>query len=278
MSNSEKAIEKAKGALVKKEEAKQPTTISQWLSSEGFKAQMALVLPKHIESDRMARICLGAIRQNPKLGQCNVNSLLGAVMQSAMLGLEPSSLGHCYFVPYGQEVQFILGYKGMIELMMRSGKTTGINVEIIYENDEIDVDLGVNRKLNHKPYYLCGKKEKGEPIAVYMTVQWANGQMWFNIVGMDEVWQHKAKSKSANSSNSPWHTDEEAMIKKTAVRISSKYVPQSLEWRTLDSNRVNLEEVDESVKNIDESHLLALPTENIIDVDPETGEVLREQA
>ena len=269
MSNTEKALSKAKEtmALAKKEE--KPKTIGDWLSSEGFKNQMALVLPKHIESDRMARICLGAIRQNPKLGRCNLNSLLGAVMQSAMLGLEPSSLGHCYFVPYGQEVQFILGYKGMIELMMRSGKTTGINVEIIYENDEFDVDLGVNRKLNHKPYYLCGKKEKGEPIAVYMTVQWANGQMWFNIVGMDEVWQHKAKSKSAHSNSSPWFTDEEAMIKKTAVRISAKYVPQSLEWRTLDSNIVNVDDVDESIKNIDENNFIDLPQEDIIEIESE---------
>ena len=79
--------------------------------------QFATALPKHINSDRFVRIAITTIRQNPKLAQCNQESLLGALMVSAQLGLEPGVLGQCYLIPYGRECQFQIGYKGMIELL-----------------------------------------------------------------------------------------------------------------------------------------------------------------
>lgn len=77
---------------------------------EAGKEQFASALPKHLSSERFTRIAITCVRQNPKLAQCSVPSLLGALMTSAQLGLEPSStLGQVYLIPYKNECQLQLG-------------------------------------------------------------------------------------------------------------------------------------------------------------------------
>src|SRR5690606_30662561 len=71
---------------------------------ERMKPQIARALPKHMDPDRLARIATTVLRQTPQLGQCTPESLLGALMTCAQLGLEPGPLGHAYLVPYGREV------------------------------------------------------------------------------------------------------------------------------------------------------------------------------
>ncbi|WP_202630600.1 recombinase RecT, partial [Deinococcus alpinitundrae] len=83
-------------------------------------------------------------RKNPMLKECTPESLLGAVMQAAQVGLEPDALGSAYLVPYYnknknvKEVQLQIGYKGLIELVRRSGQVTSIVANEVYENDEFD--------------------------------------------------------------------------------------------------------------------------------------------
>ena len=97
---------------------KKPKTIFDVIQA-GAK-QFATALPKHINSDRFVRIAITTIRQNPKLAQCSQESLLGALMVSAQLGLEPGTLGQCYLIPFENkklgkvECQFQIGYKGLI--------------------------------------------------------------------------------------------------------------------------------------------------------------------
>ena len=83
----------ANGTSVAKKENKSKTIFD--VIQTGAK-QFATALPKHINSDRFVRIAITTIRQNPKLAQCNQASLLGALIVSAQLGLEPGVLGQCY--------------------------------------------------------------------------------------------------------------------------------------------------------------------------------------
>jgi len=100
---------------------------------ESQKGSLAAVLPKHVSADRMLKIALGALRTTPKLMNCSVESLMGAVVHCSQLGLEPNTpLGHAYLIPFDNrkkgvtEVQIVLGYKGLIDLArrMRSARTT----------------------------------------------------------------------------------------------------------------------------------------------------------
>ena len=61
---------------------------------------ISAVLPKHVTAERMTRIALNVIRSNPKLLECDINSLMGAVMESAKLGLEPGLMGQSYLIPF----------------------------------------------------------------------------------------------------------------------------------------------------------------------------------
>ncbi len=203
-------------------------TIAAYLKKMGPEIEKAL--PKHMDADRMARIALTTIRTNPKLLECSVPSLLGAVMQAAQLGLEPGLVGHCYLVPFkngktGQsDVQFIIGYKGMIDLARRSGQIENIYAHAVYSNDEFDYELGLEPKLKHKPYM---NGDRGEFIGVYAVAHFKGGGYQFEFMPKEEIEKRRKRSKAANAG--PWVTDYEEMAKKTVIRHMWKYLPISIE-------------------------------------------------
>lgn len=141
-------MEKAKNSLLAKKEnsvatAKKPRIVVDLVQS--MQKQFEIALPKHINSERFVRIAITSIRQNPKLAKCSQESLLGALMTSAQLGLEPGILGQAYLIPYGNNVQFQIGYKGMIELLRRSGQLSDIYACEIRKNDDFQITLGLHR-------------------------------------------------------------------------------------------------------------------------------------
>jgi recombination protein RecT len=202
-------------------------TIAAYLKKMGPEIEKAL--PKHMDADRMARIALTTIRTNPKLLECSVPSLLGAVMQAAQLGLEPGLVGHCYFVPFkngktGQsEVQFIIGYKGMIDLARRSGNIESIYAHAVYENDTFEYEYGLHPKLVHKP----AMTDRGAFIGAYAVAHFKDGGYQFEFMPKEEIEKRRKRSKAANAG--PWVTDYEEMAKKTVIRHMWKYLPISIE-------------------------------------------------
>ena len=182
-------------------------------------------LPSHLDPNRLARIVTTEIRRNPKLLKCKKESLLGALMLSAQLGLEPGPLGHCYYVPYKDECQFIIGYKGMIDLARRSGQISSIYAEVVCENDEFEYELGLNPTLVHKP----NLKDRGAPIAYYGVAKFRDGGYLIHVMSKEDVEKRRQRSAAAKSSFSPWVTDYNEMAKKTVIRSMFKYLPVSPE-------------------------------------------------
>lgn len=196
-------------------------TIAGYLKKMGPEIERAL--PKHMDADRLGRIALTTIRTTPKLLECNLPSLMGAVMQAAQLGLEPGLIGHCYIIPYGKEATFIIGYKGMIDLARRSGQIQNIYAHAVYENDEFEYELGLEPKLVHKP--AAGNRGKME--YVYAVAHFKDGGYQFEVMDMQEIEKRRGRSKAAK--NGPWVTDFEEMAKKTVIRHMWKYLPISVE-------------------------------------------------
>lgn len=217
---------KANGS--QKAPASPANTIAAYLKKMGPEIEKAL--PSHMNPDRMARIALTTIRTNPKLLEASIPSLLGAVMQAAQLGLEPGLIGHCYLVPFrngktGQtDVQFIIGYKGMIDLARRSGQIENIYAHAVYSNDEFDYELGLEPKLKHKPYM---EGDRGEFIGAYAVAHFKDGGYQFEFMPKSEIEKRRQRSKAAK--NGPWVTDFEEMAKKTVIRHMWKYLPISIE-------------------------------------------------
>ena len=86
------------------------------------------------KSDQFIASLLSIVNNNKLLSNADNNSILTAAMKAATLNLpiEPS-LGFAYIVPYKRQAQFQLGYKGLIQLAIRSGQVKNINSGVIYK-------------------------------------------------------------------------------------------------------------------------------------------------
>lgn len=229
--------------------------------------QFATALPKHINTDRFVRIAITTIRQNPKLAQCNQESLLGALMVSAQLGLEPGVLGQCYLIPYGRECQFQIGYKGMIELLRRSGQLKDIYAYSVYENDDFEITYGLDRNLIHKP----NLENKGNFLGCYCVAILKDGAKAFEYMTKEEIETH-AKKFSKTFGNGPWKTDFKAMAHKTVVKKMLKWLPLSVEFLE------NIEKDDKSFKVADTKNAedIEIIENNGDIINAETGEFIEE--
>lgn len=185
-------------------------------------------LPKHLDADRIARIAMTAVRTTPKLLECDQMSFIAAIMQSAQLGVEPNTgLGQAYLIPYGKQVQFQLGYKGLIDLAVRSGQYKAIYAHEVYENDEFEFHYGLTKDLIHKPSSI----PTGEPIGYYAVYHLQNGGYDFVYWTRERIDQHAQKFSQAVQKGwtSPWKTNYDAMAKKTVLKEVLKYAPKSIE-------------------------------------------------
>ena len=123
---------------------KKPIGFPEMLKS--FLPEIQRALPRHLSGDRMARIALSAFRKNPKLAQCDPRSVFACVIQASQLGLEPDTMGRSYLIPYGNECTFVPGWKGLVDLMNRSGAGT-VYTGIIFKDQKYTFVDGSKREL-----------------------------------------------------------------------------------------------------------------------------------
>ena len=243
-----------------------PQTIAGLMADPKIKAQMALALPKHMTSDRLARIALTEIRKVPALAKCDQTSFLGAIMQCAQLGLEPGgALGHAYLLPFENrkkgitEVQFIVGYRGMIDLARRSGQIVSLTARTVHEHDEFSYQYGLNEDLKHVP----ATGDRGALLYVYAVAKLKDGGVQFEVMSRSDVDKVRAQSKAGNYG--PWQTHYEEMAKKTVIRRLFKYLPVSIELATA----VTMDEKAESGVDQDNSSILTGEYSTVDDSPPE---------
>jgi len=227
---------------------------------EKQKSQLAAALPKHISPDRMIRLACTEFAKNPTLQKCTPVSVFGAIIQASQLGLEIGVLGQAYLVPYrnnktnSYEAQFIPGYKGLIGLARRSGEVTSIETNIVYEQDEFSLALGLETELKHVPN-LDG--DRGKPRLVYGVARFRDGGHHLEWMTIGEVNKIRARSKASN--NGPWVTDFEQMVRKTLIRRMANYLPMSIELQ-------NALQVDDAVS---EGRRATLDGDFVIVTDPD---------
>lgn len=224
--------------------------------------QIEKALPSVITPERFTRIALTAYSRNEKLQECTPESFLGSMMQAAQLGVEPNTpLGQAYLIPYRNrgvmEVQFQLGYRGMIDLAYRSGEVQNIQAHEVYENDTFEYELGLNPKLRHIP----ALKDRGNVILYYAVFKLTNGGVGFEVMSKEDV-EAFAKKKSKTYGTGPWQSDFDAMAKKTLVKRLLKFAP-------LKSDFVRAVTTDETIKSGISENMADLPDETVT-IDAET--------
>jgi recombination protein RecT len=190
------------------------------IASDKFKEQCAAALPKHLTADRFARVALTALTRNPKLQDCTRESLLRCLMDCSALGIEPDGR-RAHLIPYGKECTLIIDYKGLVELVRRSGDVVSIRAEHVCENDSFEWENGV---VTHR---IDWRKPRGEVQAVYAEAKLRSGEVQTSVMTKDEVEAIRKRSRAGSSG--PWVTDWGEMAKKTPLRRLTKLLPLSVE-------------------------------------------------
>ncbi|SAL59386.1 RecT protein [Caballeronia peredens] len=261
---------------------------------ESQKATLAAVLPKHVSPDRMLKIALGALRTTPKLMECTIESLMGAVVQCSQLGLEPNTpLGHAYLIPFekkkkqgGQwvtdkvETQIVIGYKGLIDLARRSGQVVSIAAHAVHEGDHFDYSYGLDEKLEHKP----AMSRRGNVIAFYAVAKLVGGGHAFEVMSAEQVNEIRDASQNykfaRDKEKTVWGQHYEEMGRKTVLRRLFKYLPVSIELATATAiDDVGARNGSQALDTVLDGDYIT-PSDDSDDgdvIDQQTGEVLTDQ-
>lgn len=223
--------------------------------SPGFK----MALPKDFDADRFTRIAITAIKNNPKLMDCDPYSILGGLMLAAQLGLEPNSpLHEASLIPYKNKAEFQIEYRGYLKLVWNSGLVSYLDYDKICQNDEYEYQKGFEYRFWHKPR-ISG--DRGPAIAYYAMAEIKGGGKVLTIMSKDEVLAFaKRFSKTYNSKKNdfsgsygehpgPWDTDFDSMAIKTVLKqLADKKLPKRTTNEAL--RFAQAVGVDESVANI----------------------------
>ncbi|MCB0303987.1 MAG: recombinase RecT [Calditrichaeota bacterium] len=206
-----------------------------------YKLQVAAAIPKHITPERMLQVVTTIIANNDNLKACTTESLIGAMLACSIFGLEPiSEFGQCYLIPYNntqkgvKECQFQLGYRGMIQLMLRNPIVQDVYVEAVFKGDVFVDKRGLNRDIVHEP---CGNEDPDDLTHVYAVYHTVNGGKSYVIMTRKNIERARDFSqayKAAKRYNkaTPWDDHLVAMAKKTALRQLFKYAPVATEVNT----------------------------------------------
>lgn len=203
-------------------------------------AKFSELLPKHISVTKFNSAFMQACISNPSLLQCTPTSLLTCAIRSAQLGLVPdANTGEAHLIPFNNqergnilEAQFLPGYRGLIQLAMRSGQVKKFQPRAVYQGDLFEFEYGTEEYIKHKP-----NRQSLQITDVYAIIEFVNGGKMFDIMSLDEI--EAVRNDSPEWKNTPaahknktfWGARFPDMAKKTVIRRLSKFAPISPEFQ-----------------------------------------------
>ena len=230
---------------------KQPFSVM--INSEGYKNLINNTLGDPKRAANFVTAITSAVATNPSLMDCDPGTILSAGLLGETLQLSPSpQLGQYYMVPFNDNkkgakvAQFQLGYKGYIQLALRSGQYKKLNVLAIKEgelirfdplNEEIEVNLIENEVA----------REKAPTIGYYAMFEYTNGfrkAMYWSREKMESHAEKYSQGYKAKKGFTFWEKDFDAMAYKTMLRqLISKWGVMSIEMQSaLDSDMAVINE------------------------------------
>lgn len=191
-----------------------------------LKPQLSLALPKHLNADRMARLALTAFSTNAKLQECDMMSIAGSIMTAGQLGLEPNVNGAGYLIPYKKTCTFVPGWKGLVDLVARSGRGT-VYTGVIFKDQQYTFTDGARRDL-----VIHNETELVDPNDI--THAYAIGWVKDSSMPIIELWtvgkiiKHRDKYNKVGASHYSYR-DFEMYARKIPLLQVLKYMPCSVE-------------------------------------------------
>ena len=219
----------------------QKTGLTAYLTNDAVKNQINNVIGGK-NGDRFISSIVSAVQTNSALQECTNPSILSAALLGESLKLSPSpQLGQYYMVPFKnnkkgfKEAQFQLGYKGYIQLAIRSGQYKKLNVLAIKEgelvrfdplNEEIEVNLIEDEEA----------REEAPTVGYYAMFEYTNGfkkVMYWSKKKMEAHALKYSKGYKAKKGYTFWEKDFDAMAYKTMLRqLISKWGIMSIDMQS----------------------------------------------
>lgn len=219
------------------EKAKPLTTaqrFGQYLDSYKQSVLPDLLKKHNIEPAQFVQIVLSEIKKNEKLQQAfleNPSSMFASILAGAEIGLIPSDmLGQFYLIPRRIEnrmtVTPMIGYKGLVNIILRSGEVTKVHTECVYEGDEFEPIYGLEPNIIHKPNF--SKPRSSETLKfVYAVAKLKSGDYQFCVLSKNDIIKIQSLSKYNNELYFNDKKDPNMwMVKKTALMQLSKMLPK----------------------------------------------------
>lgn len=249
--------------------ANQKMGMAAYVTQEGVKAQINKIVGGKDGTAFITSI-VSAVQNNPALQECTNQSILSAALLGQSLRLSPQ-LGYYYMIPFGDKnrgkvAQFQMGYKGFIQLAIRSGQYKKINAREVKEGelnffDPFDEEISFKSDV----YTDWDSRLKAETIGYYAMFELMNGfkkVVYMSKSQMESFATTYSQAYKAKKGYSFWEKDFDEMGRKTVIK-------QLLNrWGILSTELANAIQNDEAVVNEDGS-------KNYIDVE-EAPEVVSE--
>ena len=227
-------------SLVKNQKA----SIGAYLNNDAVKNQINKMLGSEKQGARFISSLVSAVTVIPALSECDNKTLVNAALLGTTLNLSPSpQLGQFYMVPFNDRkngrvvAQFQLGYKGYLQLAIRSGQYKKLNVLAIKEGelesyDPLYEEIKVNLIDDEE------KREKAKTIGYYAYFEYLNGfrkAMYWSREKMEAHAQKYSKGYAAHKGYTFWEKDFDAMACKTMLRqLISKWGIMSIDMQPAD--------------------------------------------
>ena len=292
-------------SLAPQRNAGKPQTFSAFLTSDAIKNRInAMVGGK--DGQRFISAVISAVSVNPGLTECEHSTILSAALLGESLKLSPSpQLGQYYLVPFNDKkrgtkvAQFQLGYKGYIQLAIRSGQYKKLNVLAIKEGELIRFDA-LNEEIEVKLIDDDTQREQAKTIGYYAMFEYTNGfrkamywsrekmmahadkySMAFSAAKYQDLLDGKIPQNEMWKYSSFWYKDFDGMAYKTMLRqLISKWGIMSIELQTaIDKDMAAIRDdgtVDYVDNSADYESVPEAPQAPVIEADPATGEVIDE--
>lgn len=166
---------------------------------------------------------LALANSNTRIAACESTSVINSALIAATLDLPINpNLGFAYIIPYGQQAQFQVGYKGFLQLALRSGKIKSINVTEVYEGQLIKADSFKGK------YEFQEDRTSDKVIGYYAYIETINGFEKGEYWSFEKTQSHG--KKFSKQFGGLWTTDPHAMGKKTVLKmLISKWTELSID-------------------------------------------------
>ena len=222
------------------QKANQKLGITAYLSNDAVKNQINNIVggkngPRFISS------IVSAVNANSQLSQCTNQSILSGALLGESLNLSPSpQLGQYYLVPFndrekGKVAQFQLGYKGYIQLAIRSGQYKKLNVLAIKEGELIKFDP-LNEEIEVRLIEDEEVREEAETVGYYAMFEYTNGfrkAIYWSKKKMEAHAMKYSMGYRAKKGYTFWEKDFDGMAYKTMLRqLISKWGIMSIDMQT----------------------------------------------